>query len=61
MGKGTWNSEWLKQLAVAVGYALVYFAEHPFSHAHFIFGSGVRLVFLLLLPYRYWPALVVGE
>jgi two-component system, NarL family, sensor histidine kinase FusK len=61
MSKGIWSNEWLKQIAVAVGFALVYVVEHPFSQSQFIIASGIRLVFLMLLPYRYWPALAVGE
>jgi glucose-6-phosphate-specific signal transduction histidine kinase len=61
MGKGWLKSEWLKHIAVAVGYAIVYELQHPFSQPQFVLGSAVRLVCLLFLPYRYWPALAVGE
>jgi len=61
MGKGTWGSEWLKHIAVAVGYAIAYEAAHPFSQPQFVLGSAVRLVWLMFLPYRYWPALAIGE
>jgi hypothetical protein len=52
---------WLRQLAVAVGYVTLYEAEHPFSQPQFLLISATRLICLLLLPYRYWPALAVGE
>ncbi|MFK2892381.1 MASE1 domain-containing protein [Dyella flagellata] len=53
--------EWMKQVAVALGFALAYEAAHPFSPPQFGLGSALRLLWLLFLPYRYWPALAVGE
>jgi glucose-6-phosphate-specific signal transduction histidine kinase len=44
-----------------MGYAIIYEAAHPFSQPQFVLGAAVRLVCLLFLPYRYWPALAVGE
>ncbi|RUL70448.1 MASE1 domain-containing protein [Dyella choica] len=62
MGKRWWANDWLLQLGVAVGYALLYLAIHPyFSTAHWPIHAGIRLACLLLVPYRYWPALFVGE
>ncbi|SAK40083.1 hypothetical protein AWB83_00145 [Caballeronia ptereochthonis] len=61
MGNGWWRSDWLKQCAVAVGYALMYIALHPVSDGHWALRSGLRLSCLLLMPYRYWPALLLGE
>jgi hypothetical protein len=61
MGKGSWSIESLKHIAVALGFALAYEAAHPFSPPQFGLGSALRLLWLLFLPYRYWPALVVGE
>lgn len=61
MGKRWWTNEWLLQLGVAVGYGLLYLAVHPFSTAHWPIHAGVRLACLLLIPYRYWPALYIGE
>lgn len=61
MGKEWLRSEWLKQIAVAVGYAAIYEAVHPFSNVQFALAATVRLVFLLCLPYRYWPALLAGD
>lgn len=61
MGKGPWRSEALKHLAFAVGYAALYLAVRPFSDAHWALTSGLRFTVLLLVPTRYWPALVVGE
>lgn len=61
MGKRWWTNEWLLQLAVAVGYGVLYLAIHPFSTSHWPIHAGVRLACLLLVPYRFWPALLIGE
>lgn len=61
MGKRWWTNDWLLQVGVAVGYGLLYVAIHPLSTAHWPIHAGIRLACLLLLPYRYWPALFVGE
>lgn len=61
MGKRWWTNDWLLQVGVAVGYGLLYLAIHPFSTAHWPIHAGIRLACLLLLPYRYWPALFIGE
>lgn len=61
MGNGGWRRDWLKQLAVAVGYALTYIVMHPVSDGHWALRSGLRLSCLLVMPYRYWPALLLGE
>lgn len=49
------------QVAVIVAYAVVYILLRPISDAHFPIVAGLRLSCLLLVPYRFWPALVVGE
>lgn len=61
MGKRWWTNDWLLQVGVAVGYGLLYLAVHPFSTGHWPIHAGVRLACLLLVPYRYWPALYIGE
>lgn len=61
MGKRWWTNEWLLQVGVAVGYGLLYLAIHPYSTSHWPIHAGVRLACLLLLPYRFWPALLAGE
>ncbi|WP_158628932.1 MASE1 domain-containing protein [Dyella choica] len=48
-------------LMVGIGYALAYTALSPLSDAHWNLHTGLQLSFLLLVPYRYWPALLVGE
>jgi glucose-6-phosphate-specific signal transduction histidine kinase len=52
---------WLRHAAVAVGYALGYALLRQVSWSHWVLFAGYRLSVLLLTPYRYWPALVVGE
>lgn len=55
------GKSWIWQLAVAAVYSLVYLALRPLSDAHLPITAGLRLGCLLLVPYRYWPALFVGE
>jgi hypothetical protein len=61
MGKRWWTNDWLLQLGVAVGYGLVYLATAAISTAHWPIHAAMRLAALLLFPYRYWPALYIGE
>lgn len=61
MRKGWSENVWLTQIAVAAAYALAYLAMRPFSDAQWTLTSGLRVACLLLMPYRFWPALVVGE
>ncbi|RUL72495.1 MASE1 domain-containing protein [Dyella choica] len=55
------ENKWLRQLAVFVVYGIVYTLLRPYSVAVWHIISGLRLGCLLLLPYRYWPALALGE
>jgi two-component system, NarL family, sensor histidine kinase FusK len=52
---------WLRHIALAVAYALGYTLLRSISFPHWVPLAGFRLCALLLLPYRYWPALLVGE
>jgi hypothetical protein len=52
---------WFTQSAVIVAYAVAYVLLRPLSDAHFPIIAGLRLSCLLLMPYRLWPALVIGE
>lgn len=52
---------WVQQVAVAIAYALVSALLRQVSFAHWFPFAGLRLSALLLVPYRYWPALLVGE
>lgn len=51
----------LYQVAVALGYLAVYTLIRPVSDAHWELTSGLRLALLLLVPYRYWAGLAVGD
>lgn len=55
-----WNV-WLRHGAVALAYALGYVLLREVSWSHWVLFAGYRLAVLLLVPYRYWPALVAGE
>lgn len=61
MGKGLWERAWVRHVAVALGYSVSYVIFRQFSQAHWQITAGLRLTVLLLAPYRYWPALIVGE
>lgn len=61
MGKGQWKNDWLVQLAVCLGYSVAFGALNSVSDANWHFNAGLRLMCLLLVPYRYWFALLVGE
>ena len=56
-----WDNIWLRHLAVAAGYAVSYLLLREISFSHWVLFAGVRLCALMLMPYRYWPALLVGE
>lgn len=61
MGKGILENRWVRQLAVALGYALVYSVIRPFSTTYWPIVYGLRVACLLLIPRRYWLSLAVGE
>lgn len=56
-----WDNIWLRHVTVAAGYALSYLLLREISFSHWVLFAGLRLCALMLLPYRYWPALLVGE
>ncbi|GGA14355.1 hypothetical protein GCM10011408_40130 [Dyella caseinilytica] len=51
----------VRQLVVMLGFAGVYFALRAVSFSHWDLVAGLELAALILLPYRYWAALAVGE
>jgi glucose-6-phosphate-specific signal transduction histidine kinase len=51
----------LRHAAAALGYALGYALIRQLSWSHWVLFAGYRLSVLLLVPYRYWPALAIGE
>lgn len=61
MGQGKHPIDLWRHLAVALLYALGFVALREVSFSHWILFAGFRLSALLLVPYRYWPALLVGE
>lgn len=69
MVKGHWRGEWLTQMGVCVGYALAFLAIHFLTSlpghwhlaAHWHLYAGLQVICLLLTPYRYWGALLIGE
>ncbi|WP_183423910.1 MASE1 domain-containing protein [Luteibacter sp. Sphag1AF] len=52
---------WGTLVPIAAAYAACYELTHYLSYSHWILPAGLRLACLLLLPYRMWPAIVVGE
>lgn len=61
MGKGLWERPWLRHVAVAVAYGIAVVAFRELSVSYWMILDGLRLSAFLLMPYRYWPALLVGE
>src|SRR5690349_17911320 len=60
MPKGL-GSTWSRHLVVAIAYAVAYGLVRQLSFSHWAPFAGLRFSVLLLVPYRYWPALLVGE
>lgn len=54
-------SRWGQHLAIAAVYAACYELTLYFSFPQWLCTAGLRLACLLLLPVRFWPALVLGE
>ncbi|WP_266172100.1 MASE1 domain-containing protein [Dyella subtropica] len=61
MQEGTARFAWVRHLAVVVVYAALYVGLRSVSVSNWNLPAGLRLACLLLVPYRYWPALVLGE
>jgi glucose-6-phosphate-specific signal transduction histidine kinase len=65
MDRQWWEKrQWLMHLVAALGYAIVYAIHttlYPFMDGHSYYIGGLRVAFLLLAPYRYWPALIVTD
>lgn len=61
MNHGMRRNVWLRHGAVALAYALGYVLLRQVSWSHWALFAGYRLSVLMFVPYRYWPALVVGE
>ncbi|HXP01307.1 MAG TPA: hypothetical protein VN813_12460 [Luteibacter sp.] len=52
---------WGQHLAIAGAYAASYELTRHVTFSHWILTAGLRLACLLLMPFRYWPALALGE
>ena len=61
MIKSMIENKWLRQVAVFVVYGVAYTLLRPYANGIWHITSGLRLSCLLLLPYRYWPALALAE
>jgi two-component system, NarL family, sensor histidine kinase FusK len=61
MGQGLWTQTWLRYFATAIGYGVAAYFFRALSVREWEILAGLRLAVLLLFPYRYWPALVLGE
>lgn len=61
MGEASVLRRWGAHLAICVAYATGYVLLREISVSHWLLPAGLRIACLLLLPYRYWPALIVGE
>ena len=55
------GSSMLRQAAVLAGYLALYTLIRPLSDAHWELTAGLRLGLLLVMPYRYWLALALGD
>lgn len=56
------RNEWLIQVGIFVGYASTFLALHLMTGpAHWHLYAGLQVICLLMVPYRYWGALLVGE
>ena len=60
MLKSIADNKWLRQVAVFVAYGTIYTLLRGYYGVWHVL-SGLRLSCLLLLPYRYWPTLVLAE
>lgn len=61
MQKRLRGETWIRQLAIAVLFGLAVAIFRHVSISHWFILGGLYLSALLLAPYRYWPALMVGE
>lgn len=61
MGKGLWERAWVRHVAVAVAYGVAAVIFRELSVSYWMISDGLRLSAFLLVPYRYWPALFVGD
>jgi two-component system, NarL family, sensor histidine kinase FusK len=56
-----WANRWFHRVAIAVSFGLLIALVRQFTISHFVLLAGIHLAVLLLVRYRDWPALMVGE
>ncbi|GAB2795301.1 MASE1 domain-containing protein [Dyella kyungheensis] len=56
-----WANPWFRRIGIAVSYGLLIVLAHQITISHFVLVAGIHLAVLLLVRYRDWPALIVGE
>nr|WP_276320305.1 MULTISPECIES: MASE1 domain-containing protein [Dyella] len=61
MQEGTARFAWARHIAVAALYAACYMLLRAVSVSNWSLPASLRLAALLFVPYRYWPAMIVGE
>jgi glucose-6-phosphate-specific signal transduction histidine kinase len=61
MQKDAWANAWFRHIAVAVAFAAGTSLFRAMIIPHWVLLCGFHLSVLLLVRYRYWPALLVGE
>ncbi len=57
----SWVGSALRQVLVAGVYLAVLFLFRAVSIRHWFILTGLHVVVLMLAPYRYWPALFIGD
>ncbi|OOG35816.1 hypothetical protein B0E52_18060 [Rhodanobacter sp. C06] len=61
MRVGSWSGAVLRQALVAGVYLAVLSLFHAVSIRHWVILAGLHLAALMLVPYRYWPALFFAD
>lgn len=56
-----WAKPWFRRIGIALSYGLAIVLVHQVTIPHFLLLTGIHLTVLLLVRYRDWPALIVGE
>jgi len=59
--KPAWVPAAFRQLGVVLAYAVGYALLRDVSVSHWNLNAGLRVLCLLLVPYRYWLAMGIGE
>jgi two-component system, NarL family, sensor histidine kinase UhpB len=55
------RASWGQLFAIAAAYAACYELARYFTNSHWALTAGLRLACLLLVPRRFWLALIIGE